>query len=238
MSYEFSLGDRLEVMIGENRCVSDVQEITQAGHLIISAPMYRSMLVPLLEGELLHVVYYRTGGMFSFVAQLTRRFREGQVDLAELALKSPISKYQRRDFVRIDTVIPVSVRLIARPEHVVERSVDETLRMIYDQRYVGVPRPLMDGEEVYSCYTLDLSGGGARFSTRETFAPGALVECTFHLTEDSDVTADGQVVRVDSDTVPAPVNRVSVQFVNMDERIRRKFIKYIFDKQVKLNQRG
>ncbi len=233
MDYELMLGDKLEVLIGEHRCVSDVQEITEDGHLIISAPMYRSMVVPLLEGELLHVVYYRKAGMFSFVAQLIRRYREGEADLVELALKSPISKYQRRDFVRLDTVIPLSVRLIARPQHVVARSVDEILRMIYDQRYVGVPRPLGEGEEIYSGYTIDISGGGVRFASRESFETGALVECTLHLSESNEVTVDGQIVRQDSEGNAGQEFRASIQFVNIEERIRRKIIKHIFDQQAK-----
>lgn len=236
MNYELRLGERLEIMIGENRCACDVQEITEDGLLILSAPTYRGMMVPLLPGELLHVLYYRQSGMFSFIARLVRRFQEQELDLIELDLKSPISKYQRRDFVRLSTVLPVTLRLIAAPERLVDRTVDEVLRLIYDQRYVGIPRPLLEGEEVYKCYTLDLSGGGAQFSTNESFENGSLMECTFH-TGSGDLTVDGQIVRVDVNRNESPQYRMGVHFVNIDERIRRKIIKFIFEEQARGHQK-
>ncbi len=235
-SDQLILGERVDVAIGEKKCISSVQEITEAGTLILSCPMYRSALIPLPEGELLHIIYYRPSGMFSFVALSTRRFREGALDLIEVELKSPISKYQRRDFVRFDTVLPVSVRLIASTDHIAERSLEDTLRLLYDQRYVGIPRPLLPGEEIYKCYTIDISGGGARFSTEEHFEVGSLLECSFALRDGLDVTVDAQTVRADSDIATGRC-RVSTRFVNMDERIRRKIIKYIFDRQANAARR-
>ncbi|MDR3208176.1 MAG: PilZ domain-containing protein [Oscillospiraceae bacterium] len=237
MGYELALGDRLEIMIGEHRCVSDVQEITPRGRLVVSMPMYRSMIVPLQEGEMIQLSYYRTGGMFSFTAQITQRYRDGALDLMELEFNSPISKYQRRDYVRLDTVIPVSVRLIALPERLEVGSPEETLRMLCDRRYVGAPRPLIEGEAVYPCYTVDLSGGGVRFASNEKFNADALVECTLRLEESSEVTVDGQVVRVDEQISRAPAYRVSAKFVGIDERTRRKIIKYIYEQEVRQRQR-
>jgi c-di-GMP-binding flagellar brake protein YcgR len=237
MGHELALGDRLEVVIGVFNCVSDVQEIARRGRLVISAPMYRSMTVPLTDEETVQVSYYRNGGKYSFVAKVAGRYRDGDLQLVELDVRSPVSKYQRREFVRMDTAIPLTVRLVALPEHIAQRTTDEILHMLCDRRYVGVPRPPLEGEELYSCCTVDLSGGGVSFAGQERFKPGALVECTFHLGEKGDVTADGQIVRVEQGSGRRPGWRVSAQFVNIEESIRRKFIKYIFDRQEALRQR-
>ncbi len=233
MNYELTLGERIDVLMGDQRYPSDVQGFSQDGELILSAPTYKSMTVPLVKGELLHLVYYREAGMFSFMAELISRFREGEMDLIKLKLKSPISKYQRRDFVRLDLLIPVSIRLLASRDNVERRSLDEALRLLYDQRYVGIPRPALQGEHVAKCLTLDLSGGGARFSGSELFEEGALLECTLHLSETLVITVDAQVVRVIEEKGDFRPYRTAVRFVNIEERLRRKIIKFIFDRQTR-----
>jgi len=238
MEFDFALGDRLDVVIGGHHCVSDLQEVTRSGHLVISAPMYRSMLVPLAEGELFQISYYRSGGMFSFVGRVIRRFQEDGLNLVEVDMKSPISKYQRREFVRLDAAIPVSVRLIALPEHISELSVDEILKMLYDRSHVGRPRPILEGEEAYQCFSADISGGGVCFHSRNKFRPGSLIECTFLFDGSDSITADGQIVRADGQFHRQANWKVSAQFVNVEERIRRKFIKYIFDRQATEHQNG
>ncbi|MDR0381824.1 MAG: PilZ domain-containing protein [Oscillospiraceae bacterium] len=237
MNGELGLGERLEIMVGEKRCVSDIQELPKEGILILSAPTHRGVPLALPEGEMLHVTFYRAGGMFSFMARLRRRFKEGTLSLVEVELCSPISKYQRREFVRLETVLPLSVRLLATPEQFAGRTVEEMLRRICDRRYEGIPRPLRPGERIYACHTIDLSGGGARFAAEENFEKGALLECTFSLKGRESLTADGHVVRVEEQESEGPRYRVSVRFVNMEERLRRNIIKYIFGEQSKERQK-
>jgi c-di-GMP-binding flagellar brake protein YcgR len=234
---ELGLGERLEITIGEKRCVSDIQELVKEGVLILSAPTYRGVAVPLREGDLLHVTFYRTGGMFSFMARLRRRFQERALALIEVEMCSPISKYQRRDFVRLETVLPVSVRVLAAPEQFAGRTVEEMLQQICDRRYEGLPRPLRPGERVYACHTVDLSGGGARFVAEEVFEKDALLECTFSLKRRGALTVDGCVVRVTEQSSEGPRYCASVQFVNIEERLRRNIIKYIFGEQSKEHRR-
>ena len=236
MSHELKLGDRLEVSVNGRNCISDVQDIT--GHLVISAPMYRGATIPLTVGALLRVSYYRPGGMYSFMANVVKRYRSGELDLVDMDVKSTVNKYQRREFVRLETVIPLSVRLIALPEHFLERTPEQVLRLLCDTRFAGVPRPRLEGEEIFQCYTTDLSGGGACFVSNEKFEQGSLIENTFHLNEYDEVTTDGQIVRVDACQDRLAGWRVSVQYVNIDERVRRRFIKFIFTQQTREHQQA
>lgn len=230
MDYDLTLGERLDVIIGERRCVSNVQEITRAGTLIVSAPTFRSVVVPIPEGELINVVYFRQSGMFSFVAALLRRFHDGNIELCEIEIKSPISKYQRRDFVRYDTVLPVRVSLLANAETLSNMSIEETLRRIFDRRYMGMPR---EGDyPTEECLTLDVSGGGLRFSSRHSYEKNSLLECTVTFSEEDELTVDALVMRVEESERGMPW-RIGVQFVNIEERLRRKIIRYIFNEQVK-----
>ncbi len=234
MDYDLTLGERLDVIIGERRCISNVQEITRAGNLVISAPTYRSVIVPIPDGELVNVVYFRQSGMFSFVAALLRRYNDGNIELCEIEIKSPISKYQRRDFVRYDTVLPVRVSMLADAETLSGMSIEETLRRIFDRRYMGMPREGDYPSE--DCLTLDISGGGLRFSARESYEKNCLLECTVTFSDEEEITVDALVMRAEEARNGLPW-RIGVQFVNIEERLRRKIIKYIFNEQVKERQK-
>ena len=234
MDYDLTLGERLDVVIGERRCVSNVQDITREGTLIISAPTFRSVSVPIPDGELINLVYFRQSGMFSFVAAVRRHFDDGNIPLCEIEVKSPISKYQRRDFVRYDTVLPIRVCILASAETLSEMSVEETLRRIFDRRYMGMPREEDFPRE--DCLTLDISGGGLRFSARGRYEKNSLLECTIAFESEGNVTVDALVMRVEESSSGLPW-RVGVQFVNVEERLRRKIIRFIFNEQVKERQR-
>ena len=230
MDYDLALGERLDIIIGERRCASNVQEITRGGTLIVSSPTFRSVNVPVYEGDLINLIYFRQSGMFSFVASILRCFRDENISLCEIEIKSPISKYQRRDFVRYEKVLPVRVSLLASAETIAEMSVEETLRRIFDRRYMGMPREGDYPSE--DCLTLDISGGGLRFTSRASYEKNSLLECTITFGEEDEITVDALVMRIESSTSGHPW-RVGVQFVNIEERLRRKIIRYIFNEQVK-----
>ncbi len=234
MDYDLSLGERLDVLIGERRCISNVQEITREGTLIISAPTFRSVTVPIREGELVNVVYFRQSGMFSFVAALLRRFVSGELEFCEIEIKSPISKYQRRDFVRFETVIPVKVSVLADADVLAKMSIEETLKVIFDRRYMGLPRP--NESEADECLSLDISGGGIRFASKEPYEKNTLLECTLEFQKDDSMTVDVLVVRSEQPLKGEP-HRIGAQYVNIEERLRRRIIKYIFEEQVKERQK-
>ena len=236
MEYDLTLGERLDVVIGERRCISNVQEITREGTLVISAPTFRSTRVPVKADDLLNMIYYRASGMFSFIAAVTRIFDEGSLSLMEVEIRSPISKYQRRDFVRFETVIPLSLVTLASPEAVKNMPVDDTLRMIYDRRFSGSARP--GSTPPVEALSLDISGGGLRFACRQDFERDTLIECTLMLSEESSITADAIVVRNDINREGGARFHIGCRFVNIEERIRRRIIKYIFEEQVKRRQKS
>ena len=231
MYYDITLGERVDVVIGEKKCISDVQDITHEGTLVIAQPIYKGTLMPILNGELVQIVYYRSGGMLSFLAQIKAQFQEGEAALLELEIKSPISKYQRRDFVRWDTALPMKVRVLAHADQVRDNSVDEILRRLYDKRYVGIPRPEEAGVMAEACTSLDLSGGGMRFTAADVYEANALIECALQLGKNEVLAVDALVIRTDVEAGGTPV--ISVRFVNVDERVRRRIVKYIFDEQIK-----
>lgn len=236
MDYDLKLGERLDIILGEHRCVSKLVEITKEGTMIITEPIYRSETITIMPENLINIIYYRTSGMYSCTVVVARRIIDNDQVLLEIEIRSPISKYQRRDFVRFETVIPVQAAFLASAEEVESMSAREILRYLYDKRFMGIQRD-EDGEKLYEGTTLDISGGGTRFALSHYFELGTMVEITLTLNEDTIITVDGQIVRVDENYVTGLRYMYGTKFVNIEERIRRQIIRYIFDEQVKRRQK-
>ena len=229
MDYDLHLGERLDVLIGEKKCISDVQEITAKGTLYVTMPTHHTLTIPVHPGELVQMIYYRAQGMYSFVGGVLRSFKEGNLQLLEVQFKSPISKYQRRDFVRFEADLTVRTAKLAEASALANKSVEEILRTAYDKaEALGASVALGDPVEGQ---TLDISGGGLRFVSPNSFEHNTLLHCTLWL-KDQPLKADAVVVRSDEDSESGSFV-ICVQFVGIEETDRRKIIKYIFSQQLK-----
>ncbi len=230
-----SAGDRLDVNIDDKRCTGIVQSVVGGERIIIFAPVYRGEHVLLSKGEFVNITYYRQSGMYTFIAMVASLYadQDGQ-PRCELEIKSPISKYQRREFVRYDAELPLFVRVVGRVDENTGQTPEERLNMlIYDGSIVGSPRRGETEYEEIDSLTIDISGNGLRFSTALEMTFGTLLECTIELSEGKTVTVDCKVIRIDRTAFEGRFI-ICVQFVNIEEHVRRKIIRFIFERRMGL----
>ncbi|MDL2288426.1 PilZ domain-containing protein [Oscillospiraceae bacterium OttesenSCG-928-F05] len=226
------VGDRLDVTVGQRKCVCDVRAIPEGDTYVVTAPAVRGIPVPVRENDIVNVMYYKAAGMLSFVAAVTRLFEEEGGALAELTMKSPISRYQRRDFVRFDTALPLSLRILALPEEVAAGAAYfDPAKLRYDAHFLGIPRAKDPEAVVIESETKDISGGGLRFATNYAFEPYSVVECSIGLLGGDCVAVDGVIVRMDEEENAQSRYIGCVQFIDLEERVRRRILKYIYDAQ-------
>lgn len=228
MDYNLHLGERLDISADGRTYVSSIQEITAEGTLKIDAPMYRSITLNLRPGDRVDAVYYRPQGLCSFVAGVTRSLEENGLKMAEIEITSPIRKFQRREYVRLETNLAVHMALLAAPEAVRTMPTRNALQLSYDKTEAA--QPIVPAEGV----TADISGGGLRAFSPLTYPAGALIECTLHLRSGEVFRSQAKIIRSDrTDSKERLPYVVSIQFVNVNEEARRRVIKYIFDEQIK-----
>lgn len=204
----------IEISAGENNkkyYSSKVVSVSSA-EMVILAPMERGVLVPLRTGDLITVSYNDDNAIYSFDAHVQSR-QGGVEQTVSVDCPKDIRRVQRRNFVRIDVGLPLVYYFI-----------DEAIGE-YSQAFTG--------------RTCDISGGGLQFSTEQSIDSGMVLDMNIDLGDDERVSAIGKVVRA------IPVNKggvvkysIGVQFTMIDERDRDKIIKFIFQKQRELRQRG
>lgn len=111
---------------------------------------------------------------------------------------------------------------LAQCLQIVNAKLDAILRNLSLQR---------EGVEAQQASPVNISGGGLRFYTPEPFAVGDLLKIKLVLPTHADTVfyIYGQVVRCEPSTCDG--HKVSVNFTVIDEDIRAKIVKFVFEKQ-------
>ncbi|MDR1736024.1 MAG: flagellar brake protein [Oscillospiraceae bacterium] len=227
------LGERLEVESEGKSYVSQLYEITPLGTLKIAVPIVHREILVMRVDEKFNISYYRPQGRFSFVALVRHVDINPKLTIIEVEIQGKIQKHQRREFVRMDTKLVASVRLLAGSEEVRTMQAKNALFMSYNK-----PTP-KDGEKEESgkepsaeCITIDISGGGLHLMSPVLFEVGSLVESTLVLHTGETITNQAKVLRcLPGDQKDRPF-KLGLQFANVDENTRRKLVKYIFERQL------
>lgn len=181
-------------------------------NLTLAAPMKSGEVLSLPRGLEMTVSFYDQVAVYS-VDCLLMSFNMGAVPT--IVLGSPINskRIQRRNFVRLDTKIPMT--------------------------YILLNQGLEPISERFDATTVDISGGGLMFTTNGRVQLGDLMEVQVSTSADRPVTAIGKTVRV-TDNFMGKEHKVSVgvEFTIIEEGERDKIIRYIFNRQRELRQRG
>ncbi|MHB8170458.1 MAG: flagellar brake protein [Thermincolia bacterium] len=203
----------VEITEDENPVIyrSRVENITNSC-IVLGAPMEYGRLVHLPPGTKIRVSYYDDKATYTFDSAIIDR---NMGTLLQISIERPssIKRTQRRNFVRINTKLPVSYTIIS----------DELPGAAHPQQGTA----------------LDVSGGGIRFQTSLFLPEGTVLELKIDVQGLGQISALGKVVRtISSGEKDANSYVIGVQFMIIEEKERDKIIRHIFDKQRELRQRG
>lgn len=232
--YNMHLGERLDVIVADKTYTSSIQEITPEGTLCIGAPVSRSVVIHLRAGDTVDIVYYRPQGMLTFTAGVLRDYEEKGIQLAEIEIKSTISRFQRREYVRLDISLALRLSMLAAPDEMRDMPAEQTLSLAYDQTSAAQKKR---SDAPFEGVTADISGGGLRAFIPTPLQSGTLLECTLWLRNGDSFRSQAKVVRAGESGEGGKLPyTIGLQFVNVNEQARRKIIKYIFDEQIKIRK--
>jgi len=180
--------------------------------IILGAPLVKGSPILLLPGTQIRVNYYDSQAVYTFEAEVISQ-SSGLKPTVTVSRPISIRRTQRRNFVRLDSKLPVS--------------------------FVVINDELVEAGNPQRGTTLDISGGGIRFETSEHLPEGTVLDLNIELSGTGKVSALGKVVRaVASGNKGKNTYVIGVQFMIIEEKERDKIIRYIFDKQRELRQRG
>lgn len=203
-----------------------VHNVLNDGRLEIVMPMEQTKLILLPIGGEYDVCFFSNGGMYRANIRIVDRQKRDGIYIVVAEMVSGLYKYQRREYYRFNCVVDMRVRRITAQEA---------------EAYRRGQTVLMPNQALYKGIIVDISGGGARFVSRQKFHEGNFILMDFSLSilgqERSflllaEVIYSGKIVNRTLEYE----NRV--KFVAIDSAVREEIIKYIFGEERRIRKKG
>ena len=232
-----SLGDKLELKStvrvilpdgteGVKTYKSTVHNILDDGRLELVMPMEQTKLVLLpVDGEY-DVCFFSHNGVYRADVRIIERRKVDGIYVLVVELISNLHKYQRREYYRFNCVIGMSIKEMTKQE--IEAYIQGMVYLVPDREMIrGV--------------IVDISGGGARFVSRQRFNEDSYILMKFKLTVlereklfllAAKIIYSNEIENRENEYE----NRVKFEFI--DTTTREELIKYIFDEERKNKKNG
>ena len=175
--------------------------------LVIGAPYDKGEVVPLREGTRVRLSYWDEVSAYLFEAVIMQRIAVPFPTFV-LALPESVTKVQRRNYVRVSVVYPITFQVV------LEDSLSDT----------------------YEGTTLDLSGGGLMFKTEKRLKRGSLLDTHIFMPKRI-LHLPLRVIRSEREE-DTKLYITSSEFIDISERIRDDIIRCVFEIQREIRKKG
>lgn len=219
---------------------SKVVDIIDDTTLVISMPMDKTVTVPLSSNEKVELFFYAQSSILSASANVLERYYEGKIPVVKLKFSSPLEKFQRRQFYRIECYIPFRYHVVSEEEmkKVLEfRGNDRTSNQkFYDylQTFVDETTEWKDG------VILDLSGGGMRFVTDVELQKQSPLLLTVDITVGQETMSLNLmliIISVEGKREVKGKYEVRARFYKIKDTFRDTIVKFVFDEERRIRNK-
>ncbi|NLY42480.1 MAG: hypothetical protein GX066_00570 [Clostridiaceae bacterium] len=222
---DVSIGTKLELTLydirgkeKETTYVSQLEEILNSEQILIAAPIYQGRFIYVPRGSRLKVVFPHEVGLFSFYGEIDGYRKKGNVIVYKLRITTEITKIQRREYYRFNCVVPVKIRVVSSADDNDDNNREDSRSFVNE-------------------LARDISGGGIGFFSNRVYNMDEVLELEVDI-EGNIIKTLGKVVRCRLLNDEKNLYDVGIVYKDINERDRDVIIKFIFDKQVKLIQKG
>lgn len=209
---QLSINKRIEVLWGQEVFKSNVQDVNE-DNVAISIPTKNGEFIPLNKGQEIELLYYDKDVVYKFTSSVIGRKVEG-VHVIIISLPNNYEIVQRRIFFRVSNIKYISYSSLKAPRKNRIPNNEE------------LPRLMAQNENVKKGILIDISGGGVRLKIDETINLGDIVIIDLDI-NDERIYLKGEIVRIEQDTDKK--NICGVNFIDLDNKVREKIVKYTFE---------
>jgi c-di-GMP-binding flagellar brake protein YcgR len=210
---------------------SRVCDFLSENELEVSMPTLGGRMVLFHMGSECNLIFFTKGGMYTTTATVTKRYRKDNFYMLTMYLTGALVKFQRREYYRVSYLSEVEYQIIdmgiARSD-----SIQEVEYQI-EQEKGQFP--------VKRARSLDVSGGGMRFSTGDILEENTYVFMRFSLTSgiiDEDFSMVGQVISSEKHPKEKDLYTNRLQFLFKDLRDREKIVRFVFEEERRMRNKG
>lgn len=226
--------DKSEIRRTENGKVpiltSHLEEVEDNGELVIQMPVYKGKIILLSLGARYEMMFYTRKGLYRGICQVTDRYKESNMFMVKVVLKSGLNKFQRREYFRLECILGMQSYELQR---------EEALKLDGARLEARVKDPEVLMTEA-KAVIVDISGGGIRFITEKRHEEGDCLAVRTWLRNENIDQPLLVVVSIVSCRQAAPnMERYETraEFLHLNARLRETIIKYIFDEDRKIRKK-
>ncbi|MCR5272170.1 MAG: flagellar brake protein [Lachnospiraceae bacterium] len=235
-------GDKLEIRIvqqvemnaatGEPIHVykSSVEDVLDEDTLEIDMPIEggRVLLLPL--DVRYEFIFFSGSSLYRAKGVIVERYRRDNIYMLKIAFKTPLAKYQRREYYRYPCLIDIQFALLDEEEWNKDNMA---------QLFADIAKH--DSDRVKNGRVLDLSGGGMRFSTLESLQGNDYLLIVIRLcndTFDKKYAIPARLIASDHAEGYKSLFHNRVQFVFRDIKMREEIIRFIFEEERSMRRKN
>lgn len=229
MKVAFAIGDRIELIhiksaigrkVSDKKYGSQVLDFDGDRTAKIAMPIREGKVIPLEIDDDYNLCFFTKSGLYQCTAQIKKRYTENRMYVMDVIFLTPLKKFQRRKFYRLDCLFPIRYRIVPKEQFEKKNEAEqdnENEEILWEEGTIS-----------------DLSGGGIRFHGNVECKKEDLVEIVLPLSLQSGIVPLSLYMKVVS-CVHFEGSRVAYEtrgkFLNINEKERETVIKYVFEEQ-------
>ncbi len=198
------LGDTLDIEVGDVTTKTKVQDMGENERFSVSPPTYKLAPVMIQEFERVRFTFYRSNGIFSFLAVLDEKIIRDNLRMYVFRLVSEIEKKQRRYGYRLPVVLPADLKLLDQED---EKPTE------------------------YKAKTINISEKGVLFSCFERFDVGTRLMISMKM-DGALLALLAEVVRCEPPLQKTDPYAIAAKFYDCAKRDQMFIGRYILKKQI------
>ena len=214
---------------------SQLLDFFENGDIEISMPSENGQIRLLPLGLRYELVFYTKSGLYRGYGEVKERYKTDNRFMLRVALHTPLNKYQRREYYRLNCAMEAAFYIINKEIAMLEHTDEIETALRESEEAAG---------EKMSAYVRDISGGGMRFVTDVELSEDSYILVYIRLGEKAQDAVYPIVGRVISsgkveDVTPAKYEQ-RVEFILKDSRVREDIIRFIFkeERKARRNRKG
>lgn len=202
----------------DKKYVSSLHEILSDGTMVLTNPTVRARLVPLHKGEHYDGYFFLRDKIYVAEFTVEKPYMEGNVRVVRVRLTSDLKKYERRQFFRFETTVDIRYLLLTAANTAEFKEAVKKNNLLQMQGF-------KDGT------TLDISGGGIRFYSKEMIPESSMVIVHMEVEIDGQKKNHiflGKVLYCERHRDKREIYIHRTQFVDYKQDVREELVQYIF----------
>ena len=219
--------------------MSSIFDTTPTGEVLINMPTNAGKIVVLSMDLRYEFIFNCTGNMYKAEGVVSGRAKKENFYLLRIKLTTPLVKFQRRQYYRLETMMPL-MYLAIDEETALQENLEEVKQSV---KATALSEETATGVGFVSRgmgTIMDISGGGIRFINENKLEDVEYMLMQFQFeNEDGSVNYMSVVAKKIASEYKELAGKYEhrTRFLFKDEKARERLIKYIFDEERRLRKK-